>query len=101
MTWRQIGAWSVVGMALLLLAWWSLVRVERGELFLFSLPIDRSPSVFEVRDAAITARNWRIPTLVFLVSLVAVTGFIAKKGPFDVCAGITGQLRALLRSHPK
>lgn len=97
---RSRVAWLAVGLALLAGAWFSLNRVRHGELFLFHLPIDRSPLAFELQDAVATAQTWTVPALVFLtVVSLAVVGTV-RTAPSQAIVEIWSGLVRLYRSSP-
>ena len=94
-------AWLAVAGSLVLVAWWSLNRVQHEKLFLFPLPFDRAPFAVEIHDATSVARTWTIPALVFLaVATTAVAGH-ERTSPVAAAIGWVRRLRELLRMHPK
>ncbi|MBI3860916.1 MAG: hypothetical protein HY290_03375 [Planctomycetia bacterium] len=106
-------AWLAIAATLLLVAWFSLRRVENGNLFLIRLPFDRDPYALEIHDATVTAHAWLWPALAFLaIGAAAIaarntafrqparrTGF--SRSPVEATRILWQRLRDLVSQHPR
>ncbi len=65
--------------ALLVIAWFELLRVEDGHLFAVALPWDAPASELEIRDARDSAAHFRLPALMLLGLVGTAAAFSGPK----------------------
>lgn len=94
-----ISAWMAFLVASVAAAWLLLYRLQHQRVFLIRFPFDREPVGAELADASLTAREWCIPTLLFLTVAIGASTISALncRGDVCVCFGPLARIRQIWR----
>lgn len=101
LSWRRKLRWLPFIVGVLLVAGILLGRLCWEKLFLFPLPVDREPILYEFADAAATARTWIIPALVFLFVVGIAAALTSRAGPINTFCDLAARIGRLGAERPR